>query len=54
MTPAAERLVRLGNIEDDFDTIAEADWIVEAIIEKTGIPAASFRLFLINYVTGSS
>ena len=34
MSQAAERLITVGNIEDDFDKIAEADWIVEAIIEK--------------------
>jgi len=38
--PAAlmdERLaeqIRLGNIEDDFERLTEADWILEAIIEK--------------------
>src|SRR5215207_8903927 len=26
--------IRPGNFEDDFDRVAEADWIVEAIIEK--------------------
>src|SRR5215210_3142885 len=26
--------IRIGNFEDDFDRIGEADWIVEAIIEK--------------------
>ncbi|MGI8650836.1 MAG: 3-hydroxyacyl-CoA dehydrogenase/enoyl-CoA hydratase family protein [Rubrobacter sp.] len=26
--------IRLGNFEDDFDRIADADWVVEAIIEK--------------------
>jgi 3-hydroxyacyl-CoA dehydrogenase len=30
----AESLVTLGNTEDNFAQIAEADWIVEAIIEK--------------------
>lgn len=34
MSQAAERLVRLGNVEDDFDNIAQADWIIEVIIEK--------------------
>jgi 3-hydroxyacyl-CoA dehydrogenase len=34
MSDAAERLVSLGNVEDDFDKLAEADWILEAIIEK--------------------
>ena len=29
----AER-IRTGNFEDDFDRVGEADWIVEAIIEK--------------------
>src|SRR6266542_4431895 len=29
----AER-IRLGNFEDDFDRIADADWVVEAIIER--------------------
>ena len=26
--------IRTGNFEDDFDRVGEADWIVEAIIEK--------------------
>jgi 3-hydroxyacyl-CoA dehydrogenase len=34
MSDEAERLVRLGNVEDDFEKIAEADWILEAIVEK--------------------
>ena len=29
--------VKLGNLEDDFDAIAKADWIVEAIIENLKI-----------------
>jgi 3-hydroxyacyl-CoA dehydrogenase len=36
MSQAAERLVTLGNTTDDFDKLAEVDWIVEAIIEKLG------------------
>jgi 3-hydroxyacyl-CoA dehydrogenase len=32
-TAAAQR-IRLGNFEDDFDRIAGADWVVEAIIER--------------------
>lgn len=34
MGQAAQRLVTLGNLEDDFDRLAGADWILEAIIEK--------------------
>jgi 3-hydroxyacyl-CoA dehydrogenase len=29
--------VKLGNLEDDFDAIASADWIVEAIVENLKI-----------------
>jgi hypothetical protein len=29
--------VKLGNLEDDFDAIARADWIVEAIIENLNL-----------------
>ena len=32
-TAAAQR-IRLGNFEDDFDRIAAADWVVEAIVER--------------------
>ncbi|HEX9925188.1 MAG TPA: 3-hydroxyacyl-CoA dehydrogenase/enoyl-CoA hydratase family protein [Anaerolineae bacterium] len=34
MSQAAEGLVTLGNTVDDFEKLAEVDWIVEAIIEK--------------------
>ena len=27
-------LVTLGNFEDDFDRVAEADWILEAVVER--------------------
>src|SRR5512137_3063741 len=30
-------LVKLGNLEDDFNAIAGADWIVEAIVENLKI-----------------
>jgi 3-hydroxyacyl-CoA dehydrogenase len=30
-------LVKTGNLEDDFDVIKEADWIIEAIIERLDI-----------------
>ena len=31
------QLVTLGNLEDDFDAVAEADWIVEVIVERLDI-----------------
>ena len=30
-------LVSIGNLEDDFDTVGEADWIIEAIVENLKI-----------------
>ncbi len=34
MTPEAAALVTLGNMTEDFDRLAEVDWVVEAIVEK--------------------
>ena len=34
MTKGAANLVTLGNLEDDFAAVSEADWIIEVIIEK--------------------
>src|SRR5690606_9135144 len=34
MHPDAAKLVRPGNVEDDLGRLAEADWIVEAVVEK--------------------
>jgi 3-hydroxyacyl-CoA dehydrogenase len=35
-TPETAALVTIGNLEDDFDGVADADWIVEAIVEQLG------------------
>ena len=37
MSADLKTLVKLGNLEDDFDAVAEADWICEAIIENLKI-----------------
>ncbi len=37
MSSELKTLVKLGNLEDDFDTVAEADWICEAIVENLKI-----------------
>ncbi|GGH62756.1 3-hydroxyacyl-CoA dehydrogenase [Frigidibacter albus] len=37
MAPEAAALVRPGNVEDHLDRLAQADWIVEAIIEDLGL-----------------
>ncbi len=36
-TPDHAALVSIGNLEDDFDKVGEADWIIEAIIENLKI-----------------
>ncbi len=33
-------LVSIGNLEDDLDTVAEADWVIEAIVENLEIKRA--------------
>ena len=33
-TPEAAALVRLGNIEDNLPEIADADWVIEAVLER--------------------
>ncbi|MBI1795251.1 MAG: enoyl-CoA hydratase/isomerase family protein [Chloroflexi bacterium] len=37
MSIELKTLVKLGNLEDDFGVVAEADWIVEAIVEDLKI-----------------
>ncbi len=37
MSNDLKTLVKLGNLEDDFGVIAEADWVIEAIIENLKI-----------------
>ena len=36
-TSDVARLVSLGNLEDDFDVIAKADWVIEVIVENLEI-----------------
>ncbi len=37
MADELKSLVRLGNLDDDFGAVAEADWVVEAIVENLKI-----------------
>ena len=37
MSSELKTLVTLGNLEDDFDVVADADWVCEAIIENLKI-----------------
>lgn len=36
-TPDHARLVSPGNLEDDFDAVGKADWVIEAIVENLAI-----------------
>ena len=36
-TKDAAELVTLGNLEDNIDWVGEADWIVEAIVERLDV-----------------
>ena len=40
MSPLSESLVALGNLEDDFAAVAQADWILEAVVEDLAIKQA--------------
>src|ERR1043165_4801159 len=37
MAPDLKTFVKLGNLEDDFGAVAEADWVCEAIVENLRI-----------------
>ncbi len=41
--PSLERLVTVGNFEDDLDKLAEVDWIIEAIVEDLEIKRSLLR-----------
>jgi len=36
-TPDHAALVKIGNLEDDFDSIRDADWVIEVIVENLKI-----------------
>ena len=38
--PDAARLVRIGNVEDNIAEVADADWIIEAILERMDLKLA--------------
>ncbi len=37
LTPDHAALVKIGNLEDDFEVVAQADWIIEVIVESLPI-----------------
>ncbi|HEX3498013.1 MAG TPA: 3-hydroxyacyl-CoA dehydrogenase NAD-binding domain-containing protein, partial [Stellaceae bacterium] len=43
MHPRNARLVTTGNLEDDIAFLKDCDWIVEAVLEDTGIKRALYQ-----------
>ena len=44
MSKEAARLVTVGNIEDDLDGLAEADWIIEVVLEDLEVKRGLYAL----------
>jgi 3-hydroxyacyl-CoA dehydrogenase len=38
--------IQVGNIEDNFDVVKEADWVVEAVVERIDIKHNIYEKFL--------
>lgn len=43
MEPAVAERIRVGNTEDDLAALGDADWIVEAVVERLDIKQALYR-----------
>jgi 3-hydroxyacyl-CoA dehydrogenase len=43
MDPSLDRLVTVGNFEDDLKKLAEVDWIIEAVVENLEIKRALLK-----------
>jgi len=43
MHPDAARLVRPGNIDDDLQRLSQADWIIEAVVERLDVKRDLYR-----------
>lgn len=41
-SPADAKLVTIGNTEDNWDRLAQADWIVEAVFERLDVKQATY------------
>jgi 3-hydroxyacyl-CoA dehydrogenase len=43
MSPRDLDRIRIGNLEDDFDQLAQCDWIIEVVVENIKIKQALFK-----------
>ena len=42
-TPKGAGLITVGNFEDDWDKIADADWVIEVVVERLDIKRSIFQ-----------
>ncbi len=42
-TPKGAELITIGNFEDDWDKLAECDWIIEVVVERLDIKRQVFK-----------
>ena len=45
--------INVGNINDDFDTVKEADWVVEAVVERIDIKHNIYEKIFKNRKSGA-
>jgi 3-hydroxyacyl-CoA dehydrogenase len=45
--------IKIGNINDNFDTVKEADWVVEAVVERIDIKHSIYEKIFKNRKTGA-
>ncbi len=45
--------IKVGNINDDFDTVKEADWIVEAVVERIDVKHDIYEKIFKNRKSGA-
>jgi len=45
--------IKVGNIDDDFDVVKEADWIVEAVVERIDIKHKIYDKIFKNRKSGA-
>jgi len=43
MHPSVAARIQVGNVEDDFELLADCDWIVEAVVERLDIKQILYR-----------
>lgn len=43
MHPSVASRIRIGNVEDDFDLLADCDWIIEVVVERLDVKQGLYR-----------